>query len=471
MGGSNSTRVPLARLRDRCNMAHGHAKVCQGQGQRDSGFTLVELLIVIVILPVIVGAIAVSLLAIFKNQAAVSNRLTSSGDAQVVSASYYPDLQSSAEITTAPNSSPQCGAGQQVVGLEWQDSTGSWTVVSYSVFNEGTVNALTSWGLQRDLCTSVSATDTGQIIPTSITTLATNIPSSNVIAEVSGLSCSVATGSCVSATAAASAGWTSAVGVQSVNLTVNDVGTSGTGGWSFSLGSGPREWFPLTSCTGSPACISGWLLSGPSVLLDAKLSGSNNNKLNGICNLSVPSIGLNKSTVTVDGKNANLYNSLTSGITIYGTSNQTITTHQGTINTSYGKFSDPFAGLTQAELVSPGIPGFPTIVNLVGSTWPSQLVGGTVYIIDSSTIPGFGLPAPGANGSTSVMIWDTVNGTLSLNGNTMTDLGSNGILYAPNATLKFDGGAQLKGSNVILNNMTCDGGGNQPASLILTAHS
>ena len=467
VGKSNSARI-ASKLRRNQRDARSH-HLNRGECQPDDGFTLVELLIVMIVLPLIMGAIGVSLLAIFKNQSVVSNRLTSSGDAQVVSASYYPDLQSSAQLTTQTSSSPQCGSGRQVIGLGWQDSAGSLTLVSYTVFSTGSINGVTSWGLQRSLCTGVSASQTGTVNPLSVTTLATNVPSSNVVPVATGLSCSVATGVCSSAAAMAAAGWASAVGVQSVKLTINDVGTSGSGGWSFALGSGPREWLPLTtSCLVSVTCVAGWWIPGPSALLDVRQSGGNN-KLNGICNINVPSLGLNSATVTVDGNNSNLYTGL-SRTTIYGSNGQKINTHQGKLSTVNGTFSDPFAGLTPATLTSTSIPGFPTIVDL-GTTWPSEFIGGTIYVIDNSKLPRIGMPATGPNGSTSVLIWDTISGTLSLNGNSTTNLGPNGILYAPNAILKFDGGSQLIGSNVILNSMTCDGGGHRAASLILTAHS
>lgn len=463
----------------RCCPVVGGPVACQGHensrvvrrdhGSRDDGFTLIELLIVIVILPLVVGAIAVSLLAIFKNQSTISNRLTSSGDAQVMSSSYFPDLQSSTQFTTQSTSSPQCGSGSQVIGVEWQGTANTLNLVSYTVAGEGNVNGVTSYGIQRVLCTGVSTTQTGVVTPTAVSSLATNIPSPNVVPLVTGLSCSAATTACAPAASSAAQGWTSAVGVQSVQLTVHDVGTSGSGGWSFSLGSGPRAWLPLTTvgCISSPTCVAGWFLSGPSTLLDVNKTGAPT-KLNGHCDVNVPSIGLNSGTVTVDGNDPNLYSSL-SGTTIYGSNGQTISTHQGSISTVSGTFTDPFAGLTPATLTSSSITGFPSIVNL-GITWPRRfsLVGGTIYVIDNSTLPSGPSPIPGSNGSSSVIIWDTVTGRMQLNGNATLDLGPNGILYAPNGTLTFDGGSVLQGSNVILNNMKCDGGGNSPASLILT---
>jgi len=64
------------------------------------------------------------------------------------------------------------------------------------------------------------------------------------------------------------------------------------------------------------------------------------------------------------------------------------------------------------------------------------------------------------NGSTSVFIWDAAATSLSLDGNANLNLGTNGILYAPNASLTLNGGSTLTGSNIFLQQITCDGGGN-----------
>ncbi len=66
----------------------------------EAGFTLVELLVVITIMPLIVGAISVALIAVFRNETTVSNSLTGSGDEQVVSANFVADVQGSQWITT-----------------------------------------------------------------------------------------------------------------------------------------------------------------------------------------------------------------------------------------------------------------------------------------------------------------------------------------------------------------------------------
>jgi hypothetical protein len=85
------------------------------------------------------------LLAAFQLQGSVSSRLVDTGDAQVVASAYQNDVQSATAITTQSTSSPQCGTGTQLLGLEWgiNATTGNAaTVVSYSEVAAGTANQL-----------------------------------------------------------------------------------------------------------------------------------------------------------------------------------------------------------------------------------------------------------------------------------------------------------------------------------------
>jgi type II secretory pathway pseudopilin PulG len=115
----------------------------------EGGFTLIELLISVVILPLVVGAIAVALVAVFSQQTGVSNRISDSGDAQVVSVNFVNDVQGAAFVTTfsAPQNlvPPQCGTGTQVLGLQYNTPTTSLTSPLTSGVSSGTtlsVNAL-----------------------------------------------------------------------------------------------------------------------------------------------------------------------------------------------------------------------------------------------------------------------------------------------------------------------------------------
>jgi prepilin-type N-terminal cleavage/methylation domain-containing protein len=122
-------------------------------GRDDEGFTLVELLIVVTVLPLIIGGLTVGLLSVFSLQSSVSNRLSNTADSQMVSSNFANDVQSAQQITTAPNNgSAQCGQGTQLMGLEWnpQGTSGTYSnVVSYvDVLNGST------YSLVRQYCSS-----------------------------------------------------------------------------------------------------------------------------------------------------------------------------------------------------------------------------------------------------------------------------------------------------------------------------
>jgi len=140
----------------------------------EKGFTLVELLIVVTILPLIIGALSVGLIAVFSLQSGVQNRLGDTGDSQVVEANFQSDIQAASSVTSAPNnSSSQCGPGTQLLGLAWGPVSGQTYpyqyVVSYVVVQSGT-----SWNLVRQYCSSgysstpASSTVTSYDVPSSL---------------------------------------------------------------------------------------------------------------------------------------------------------------------------------------------------------------------------------------------------------------------------------------------------------------
>lgn len=163
----------------------------------DRGFTLIELMVVVTILPLIVGGIAIALLATFRIQSGVSNRLSGSQDAQAVAASFVHDVQSASIITTDATSSPQCGAGagSQVLGLMWgvrpqtlggvANSTAE-TAVSYRLVANGTLGGTTTHGLQRLVCSIASTGVTPTLLSTQTISLNAN---SDLTAQVTGQSC------------------------------------------------------------------------------------------------------------------------------------------------------------------------------------------------------------------------------------------------------------------------------------------
>ncbi len=73
----------------------------------DGGFTLVEMLVVLVILPLVVGAIVEVILTAVRNDEVVSGRLSDTQASQVLASYFYRDVQSSLYVTTSPGQA--CG--------------------------------------------------------------------------------------------------------------------------------------------------------------------------------------------------------------------------------------------------------------------------------------------------------------------------------------------------------------------------
>jgi prepilin-type N-terminal cleavage/methylation domain-containing protein len=187
---------------------------CLGHSSAEStetGFTLIELLIVIVILPIVIGAITVALISVFKLQNATFTSLNATGDAQIVSANFVNDVQSSSSITTDGSSTNPApcglsGSSVEVVSLKWLTSE-----VSYVETPDAS-----GFSLVRNLCQGATTTRTvlSDDVPSGLKatiTCASQPPT--VAAECAGTPPPYATG------------WVSAAGVSGVNLTIIESGS------------------------------------------------------------------------------------------------------------------------------------------------------------------------------------------------------------------------------------------------------
>jgi len=215
------------------------------EGGNEAGFTLIELIIVVAIMPIVVGGIAVALVSVLSLQGGVSNKLTNSNDAEVTSAAFNRDVQSAAVLTT--ETTPACGTGTQLLGLEWGANTSSPvgydTVVSYNTVLTGSTYALV-----RQECTYVSGT-----------TLTS--PSTLTIAHDAG---NTTQGPPQAPTIATNSGdvtptntWIQTQGITGVTFTINAPGTTEVGapgttvpgsGYSYTLVGLPTE----ASSSGAP---------------------------------------------------------------------------------------------------------------------------------------------------------------------------------------------------------------------------
>ena len=131
-----------------------HGEPCAGVSRvkAEAGFTLIELIITIAILPIVIGGISVGLVSVLQLQGGTSNRISDSNDELVAVSTFNKDVQSAEQIQT--DTTPACGStstGQQLIGLEWaQNSLGAYQTVVSDV--QSTMGTTTS--LRRVICTS-----------------------------------------------------------------------------------------------------------------------------------------------------------------------------------------------------------------------------------------------------------------------------------------------------------------------------
>ena len=192
----------------------------------EEGFTLIELVVVTAVMPIIVGALCIGILSVFSLQSSVSNRLTDSGDAQVVSVNFQNDVQSASLLTTAnaPASAPApcepaSGSGLfQVLGLQ----LGNGNEISYVASQ---ASGGTSYDLSRNVCSA------GSTVPTSSTVMARDMPASvvNPATPSVTISCTSSSTTCAptppSNNPAYQSDWQSTLGVTGVTFNTTEPGS------------------------------------------------------------------------------------------------------------------------------------------------------------------------------------------------------------------------------------------------------
>ena len=147
------------------------------QTREEGGFTLIELIIVALIIPIIIGAITLALISIFSLQSSTTSRVSDSSDAQVVSSNFQTDVQNATLITSASPSSPQCtpaspiAGGVQVLGL--QSAANGGTVISY----EEVPNGNSGYSLMRYVCQGGANSS-----PVSANAISHNVPAGQTVA-------------------------------------------------------------------------------------------------------------------------------------------------------------------------------------------------------------------------------------------------------------------------------------------------
>jgi prepilin-type N-terminal cleavage/methylation domain-containing protein len=194
------------------------------EGDNEAGFTLIELIVTVAILPIVVGGISVALLSVFSLQGSVSNRISNSNDSLLASAYFNKDVQSAENMTASSTVScgptPAVPAQTQLLGLEWGANTsapsGYDTVVSYvSVAGTNPQTNVTKYQMLRQLCTySAGAT----LNLTSTIKVANDVGTTPVL-TITGANNADITNS-FKPTSTNPSGWTSAQGVTGVTFKI-----------------------------------------------------------------------------------------------------------------------------------------------------------------------------------------------------------------------------------------------------------
>jgi prepilin-type N-terminal cleavage/methylation domain-containing protein len=207
----------------------------------ESGFTLIELVVTVTVIPIVIGGIATALISLLSLQNTVNNRVGDSNDALVASTDFNRDVQSATLMTTLPSTQTTAACGKtsptvtQILGLEWGANPqpvasggpagGYDTVVSYmstAVLNPTTNK--TTYTLTRQLCTFGTSTT-----PNKTNTLAHDIgiPSVSIFGAKNGQ------GNFTNITPNFATAWFSSLGVTKVEFDVN--GSQTQSGFGYSL--------------------------------------------------------------------------------------------------------------------------------------------------------------------------------------------------------------------------------------------
>ena len=357
-----------------------------------------------VLLPLVIGAVAIALITVLKDQSGVQNRLSDSHDAQLTSTYFVRDIQGASEFETSAGT-PLCSQNdghstyQEVLGLEWGSSS---VKVSYVYETGGTGSPL----LRRWYCAGAT---------TSPSTVAHGLRGTQAPAVC------VWTGSVCGPPQSTLASLSS---TQYISITVPD----SSSGFAYSQLAAPRLVSSTStactmSCSQNPQTFSLILLGGGGScpILNIKQNGNLKTGSTGIDSMAINSTCSN---AIVQGNNSTLNTT-----SIYTEANPPTLTQ--TCNTgcqsplAYPSYynpngaQDPYASLTP-----PSKPATKGMCTPVGSTW--ICTPGYYSASSSSCPPSFGNSATVTFLPSTSSIFYFDNCTLAL-GNSST-LTANGVL-------------------------------------------
>jgi hypothetical protein len=145
----------------------------QARDLTEGGFTLIELIIVSLVLPLIIGTMTLALMSVFSQQTSTASRISGSSDAQVVSTNFETDVQDASGIVAPTGGAPTgqnpstCGTGTEVISLGSGTLQGGFypTEISYVEVAQGS-----GYVLIRNVCQGSNMTT-----PTSSSTVSFDV--------------------------------------------------------------------------------------------------------------------------------------------------------------------------------------------------------------------------------------------------------------------------------------------------------
>ncbi len=450
----------------------------------DSGFTLIEVLVVVVALPLVIGAIALGFITLLQNKDATQQRISDSHDAQIASAFFVRDVKSADTVSTSSVSI--CSKTSYLVGFSWSSLTSSGaSVTNSSVY---TINA-TAGTIDRTFCqsTSNSVTVVHNSIPVSGGTTIGSCPASGVgagatkCAVTNGaanaavtVSCGNGTTTCANSGATATTPSTTNSGVKSVALNVLEA----TSGFTFNVNASPSEW--NSGFAGTPGGGSGTLpaleLIGTNSSASLSGSGSCSLTVNGVASFdstTSPSVSLsNNGSVTATGGIYTVSNPPASGGTVTSPS-----TTQGP------PLGDPYATLTAPSTSDAGVHvesasnwspvgvldgvyivqnGMKLASGAVVTTGPDGVLiyvtGGNVDLTGGASVS-LTKPVTSPKNYSPIVLWMANAGTVNLGGTGALDT-IGGTVYVPLGTVSLSGGGSGGGVSAgAIVTKTLDGSG------------
>jgi len=449
----------------------------------EAGFTLIETLIVVIILPIVLVGVTAAIMTTLQDDGAVSTRLADSHDAQITSAFFVDDVEGAMWITTG--SAPICGTGSQVVGVAWQPASGVMAHVSYST---GTGRP----GLVRTFCSSATTT---------VSTVSHDLASST--SALATATCSSSYPSC-----APGSGLSPAVEVASVQLQITE-----QSGYTYTLAAVPRL-YTTSAASGTPPGSSPPALlllgGGTDVASCAASSHASPLDVNGLAAVDSSAADsldfTGHATLTADQVYSQDSSTSGSSAPVQPPSVYSATTSQPyssgpPIPDPYSGLPDPStAGLTTQSSTS-SLPG-PGVYNSPVTITSSQTIGGGTYIFEGGlSVAGGGggggtvnvtsggasvlffIGVPGGGPPQSAVYSVTGQAAVNLTGMTSgpysgivlfqsrsdtnevdvagqgTTSFYGGAVYAPDATVSTSGNGNTYATSVVAKSLRCGGNG------------